>query len=65
MRWDRIRWTSKRIRGGLQERSFRASQMVEMRIVQRVLCKEEQGMENLRSWDYRCGMRLNWNTGIA
>lgn len=59
MRWDLIHWTSERIRGGPQERNLCACQMVEMRTVQGVPCKEEQGLENLRSWDCRCGMRLN------
>lgn len=59
MRWDWIHWTNERIRGEPQERNFCTCQMVEMRIVQGFLCKEEQGLKNLKGWDCRCGMRLN------
>lgn len=62
--WDGICQKSDRIRGGAQARNFRAFHTAEMRVVQVVLCKEEQGLENLRGQDCRY-CRWDWNIEVA
>lgn len=50
---------SDRIREGAQARKFHSCHTAEMRVAQDILCKEERGLENFRSKDCRCRMRLN------
>lgn len=61
-KWGGICQISDRIREGAQARKFHSCHTVEVRVAQGILCKEEWGLESLRSKDCRCRMRLNWNT---